>query len=155
MRILAEQYELVKSSRAVMLDFCAKLATEDLLRIENSGKSIRYLLVHIANTYQKWLENFIQQKKYPFIETDAVTNVDDMKQFFDRIDNVTANFITRYGENPQALIHGKVPEETELIGITPLKLFTHVITHEFHHKGQIMALARRLGYVPPDADVIR
>lgn len=155
MRILAEQYELVKGSRAIMIDFCAKLPAEDFLRNENSGKSIRYLLVHIANTYQKWLENFIQQKKYPFIETDAVTNVDDMKQFFDRIDIVTANFIGRYGENPEALIHGKEPGETELMGITPLKLFTHVITHEFHHKGQIMALARGFGYVPPDADIIR
>jgi len=32
---------------------------------------------------------------------------------------------------------------------------THVMTHEFHHKGQIMTMGRMLGYTPPDADVIR
>ena len=33
-------------------------------------------------------------------------------------------------------------------------LFTHVITHEFHHKGQLLTLSRILGYVPPDEDII-
>lgn len=32
---------------------------------------------------------------------------------------------------------------------------THVMTHEFHHKGKIMTMGRMLGYTPPDADVIR
>ena len=38
---------------------------------------------------------------------------------------------------------------------TPLQLFTHTITHEFHHKGQVMSMSRLLGYVPVDADIIR
>jgi uncharacterized damage-inducible protein DinB len=28
-----------------------------------------------------------------------------------------------------------------------------VTTHEFHHKGQIVLMARVLGYFPPDTDV--
>lgn len=39
--------------------------------------------------------------------------------------------------------------------IQPLKLFTHVITHEYHHKGQILSLSRHLGYIPADTDIIR
>jgi uncharacterized damage-inducible protein DinB len=38
---------------------------------------------------------------------------------------------------------------------TPLQLFTHVITHEFHHKGQILSRCRQLGYVPVDTDILR
>ena len=30
--------------------------------------------------------------------------------------------------------------------ITPLWLLTHTETHEFHHKGQIVSVARHLGY---------
>ncbi|MNL32837.1 DinB family protein [compost metagenome] len=37
----------------------------------------------------------------------------------------------------------------------PLKLFTHVTTHEYHHKGQILSLSRHLGYTPVDTDIIR
>jgi uncharacterized damage-inducible protein DinB len=36
---------------------------------------------------------------------------------------------------------------------TPLQLFTHVMTHEFHHKGQLLSMFRILGHVPPDTDV--
>ncbi len=38
---------------------------------------------------------------------------------------------------------------------TPFELFTHVITHEFHHKGQVLSLSRHLGYIPVDTDIIR
>ncbi|MNY72090.1 DinB family protein [compost metagenome] len=37
----------------------------------------------------------------------------------------------------------------------PFKLFSHVITHEYHHKGQILSLSRHLGYTPVDTDIIR
>lgn len=40
--------------------------------------------------------------------------------------------------------------ETNAYGI-----FTHVITHEFHHKGHAMTMARLLGYTPVDTDVMR
>ncbi|MCU5378655.1 hypothetical protein OCA08_16075 [Bacillus cereus] len=36
---------------------------------------------------------------------------------------------------------------------TPLWLLTHTETHEFHHKGQIVSMARHLGYNPPDTDL--
>ncbi|MCB0535444.1 MAG: hypothetical protein KDD14_24780 [Saprospiraceae bacterium] len=37
----------------------------------------------------------------------------------------------------------------------PLRLFTHIVTHEFHHKGQILSLSRHLGYTPVDTDIMR
>lgn len=45
-------------------------------------------------------------------------------------------------------------ESTEEISMTPRKLFMHTVTHEYHHKGQIMAMARQLGYKPPNTDVL-
>jgi uncharacterized damage-inducible protein DinB len=41
------------------------------------------------------------------------------------------------------------------IKLTALELITHVITHEFHHKGQVMTMARLSGFTPPDADILR
>ncbi len=35
---------------------------------------------------------------------------------------------------------------------TPLLLLTHTETHEFHHRGQIVTMARHLGYPPPADD---
>jgi uncharacterized damage-inducible protein DinB len=39
------------------------------------------------------------------------------------------------------------------IEITPAKMLTHVLTHAFHHKGQIAAMCRLLGYPPPETDL--
>ncbi|HEO8418505.1 TPA: hypothetical protein VBX77_000466 [Yersinia enterocolitica] len=30
----------------------------------------------------------------------------------------------------------------------------HSITHEFHHKGQIVAMLRSLGYIPKNTDIL-
>ncbi|MEH6996494.1 DinB family protein, partial [Neobacillus drentensis] len=42
----------------------------------------------------------------------------------------------------------------ELLSITPRKLLLHTITHECHHKGQIVAMLRQMGYEPPNTDVL-
>ena len=51
------QYEFVKSSRKVLLEYCKTLSDRDFVT-ENStfGRgSIRNLLVHIGNIYEFWI----------------------------------------------------------------------------------------------------
>jgi uncharacterized damage-inducible protein DinB len=36
---------------------------------------------------------------------------------------------------------------------TPALVLHHVLTHAFHHKGQIVAMCRILGYPAPDTDL--
>jgi uncharacterized damage-inducible protein DinB len=38
---------------------------------------------------------------------------------------------------------------------TPALVLHHVLTHAFHHKGQIVSMCRRLGYPVSDTDLIR
>jgi uncharacterized damage-inducible protein DinB len=38
---------------------------------------------------------------------------------------------------------------------TPALILHHVLTHAFHHKGQIAAMCRELGYPAPDTDLNR
>jgi uncharacterized damage-inducible protein DinB len=38
---------------------------------------------------------------------------------------------------------------------TPALVLHHVLTHAFHHKGQIVAMCRMLGYPAPDTDLNR
>jgi len=37
---------------------------------------------------------------------------------------------------------------------TPAAVIHHVLTHAFHHKGQIVAMCRLLGYPAPDTDLL-
>ena len=36
---------------------------------------------------------------------------------------------------------------------TPALVLHHVLTHAFHHKGQVVAMCRLLGYPAPDTDL--
>ncbi|MEP6627343.1 MAG: DinB family protein [Ginsengibacter sp.] len=54
----------------------------------------------------------------------------------------------------QNKISGMLPDRGK-ITTKSLSLFFHVITHEFHHKGQIATMCCIMGYPPPDTDIIR
>jgi len=149
------QYEFVKSSRKVLLEYCKNLSAENFL-IENSAfgrGSVRNLLVHIGNTYEFWIGRESLKKDMKFTEYNSVKDVIEAEVFFYNIDSLLEEFIDVYAETDMVDIETSI--QGKVIVATPLKLFTHVITHEFHHKGQILSLSRHLGYVPVDTDVMR
>jgi uncharacterized damage-inducible protein DinB len=149
------QYEFIKSSRRVLLEYCKTLSDQHFL-IENStfGRgSIRNLLVHIGNTYEFWIGRESLKKSIKFTEYNSVKDVMEAEDFFTGIDSLLEEFINVYYE--KYMIDIEIEIQGKVILASPLKLFTHVITHEFHHKGQILSLSRHLGYVPVDTDVIR
>lgn len=149
------QYDLIQSSRSVLLDYCARISNEHFL-VENStfGRgSIRNLLVHNAYTYQYWLGVQALQKDIPFPGYSSVQSISDAVKLFQKTDTIVAEFIAKFSHQHLQPITVTLRENT--FDSTPLALFTHTISHEFHHKGQILSLSRHLGYVPVDTDVIR
>lgn len=120
-------------------------------------KSIRDLLVHIADTYRGWLGAFgLNQLRQP-LEADNYTSFHEVQSLFDaQVDPLVAVFTHAFANTPDQPLTITLPGQgAPTMTLTPLQLFTHVITHEFHHKGQIMTMSRLLGHIPPDTDVIR
>ncbi len=66
-----------------------------------------------------------------------------------------ANFLEHFGAAPDTTISVSVTWQPEPLIATPRWLFTHTVTHEFHHKGQVVAMGRLLGYPPPETDLFR
>jgi uncharacterized damage-inducible protein DinB len=76
-------------------------------------------------------------------------------QVFEQVDALMEVFISHSKERWQTPSKMPVRGESNPLLLTPLELFTHVITHEFHHKGQVLTMSRLLGYTPVDTDVVR
>ena len=149
------QYQLIRSARGVLLDYCATISPEHFLE-ENStfGRgSIRNLLVHNAYTYEYWLGVQALKKDIPFPDYDLFQSFSDVQPLFEIVDGIVAEFISKFAKDYLQPI--KVTLRDNTFDATPLELFTHVLSHEFHHKGQILSLSRHLGYIPVDTDVIR
>ncbi|TKC12177.1 damage-inducible protein DinB [Pedobacter polaris] len=153
--LLKQQYELVLSSRNTLIEYLKTIRKSDLLT-ENSSfgrGSIRNLLVHICDTYASWIGQRALGKEILIFEFNNFKNIEECLAYFRSIDIYIADFIVKFENDYNRPI--EIIKNGEVSLISPLTLFTHVITHEFHHKGQIMSLSRHLNYIPVDADIIR
>ncbi len=155
--LLKQQYELLKSSRQVLFAYCESIAPSDLAKeMEGFGHgSIRNLLTHIANVYIHWLQNFALSRTTAYNDKDTITDMKGIRQVFDRSDQCVDEFIKHYADQLDKPLTSVIPGKDKSLTTTPLTLFTHTLTHEFHHKGQIVSMSRQLGYIPVDTDMIR
>lgn len=156
MNVLVNQYNWIRSTREKLFQYCETLSLEDYIyALENFGwGSIRNLHVHVAECYQSWLANFGLKKGIILVTPEQVNNVQDMRQVFKEIDELVYEFLEKYDGNWDFGITGPVSWQDEEEELTTLWLYTHVVTHEFHHKGQIVSISRALGHIPVDTDLI-
>ncbi|WP_174615057.1 DinB family protein [Virgibacillus ihumii] len=156
MNVLKEQYELVKHTRELLFQFCETLDTADYTKeLEGFGwGSVRNLHVHIAECYQNWLGRFGLRESLLLIEPSQVQSVSDMRGAFKQVDLLVHRFLDEFEGRYNAKVEGTVPWQEDNTELSVLWLFTHTLTHEFHHKGQIVTMGRQLGYIPTDTDLI-
>lgn len=154
--LLSSQYELVKDSRSALLDYCATLKTEHFIQeVENFGRggSIRSLLAHVGNSSQHWIAVHCLKESPPRITANSVNNIEECRQLFRFIDELFERLIDTFRDDYHREIISTIGDRT--FTASPFKVFTHAITHEYHHKGQMLTISRHLGYTPVDTDVIR
>ncbi|RYY14423.1 MAG: DUF664 domain-containing protein [Cytophagaceae bacterium] len=155
--MLRAQYGLVQQARTVLLAYCATLAPADFVApvVSFGHGSIRDLLVHVANAYQIWLGRVALGRLDTTHPPTEVPDVAAVRQLFERADALVADFTQAAGEDWLTEREFRVRRQPEPLLLTPFQIFTHVCTHEFHHKGQVLTMSRLLGYEPVDTDVIR
>ncbi|MEO8514217.1 MAG: DinB family protein [Ignavibacteria bacterium] len=156
MKILKEQYKLVQESRAVLLNYCSDIKPEDLGKeiADFNNSTVISMLLHIANTYLFWLKRFAGKEEFEYFDVKNIKDIEGVRKAFEAADKVVNSFLGSYPYH-STKIKGEIFWLKTDMTFRVLELFTHVSTHEFHHKGQIMSMTRMLGYTPVDADVIR
>jgi len=155
--LLSAQYELVKGSRQALFTYFETMNDDDLFKQipEFNNSSIRDLLVHNVNTYIGWVEYFGLDGSRTFYSYADINSLNDIKQLFEQVDLFVDDFLLKYSDDYLTSQTKYVARKGMTLRLSPLQLFTHVITHEFHHKGQMLTMSRMLGYIPADTDAIR
>ena len=154
--LLQVQYNLIKESREVVFVYLESQVKEDFFvpLPAFNDKDIRYMMVHIANTYIAWINNFVLKGDRKFFSEDEISTIDQLRAIFDEVNHIMNRFCFEFSENPVQPIKGYKWTD-KYIETDSYSIFTHVITHEFHHKGQSMTMSRLLGHTPPDTDILR
>ena len=148
------QYQWVTESRNRLLLYLETLAPGMLLQEVPSfsnGGSIRNLLVHVANVYQHWTGIIALNKAITYAAYEDFTDIPQVRILYGTIDSLITELLQQ-----EALAATQVPFSLnkEQRTTSLFRIFTHVITHECHHKGQILTISRLMGYTPVDTDII-
>ncbi|GGH82321.1 putative damage-inducible protein DinB [Pullulanibacillus pueri] len=156
MTVLKEQYEWIRQTREALFAYCERINHEDYIReLENfGGWSMRKLHAHVVACYQVWLGHFAMKSAMTIVNPDSDWTVQDMRQLFTEVDDLVFSFINTFKGKWDQELSGPVPWKEGEEALTALWLYTHTLTHEFHHKGQLVSISRQLGYIPEDTDLI-
>jgi uncharacterized damage-inducible protein DinB len=155
--ILRQQYALTLGARKILLDFIEAEVGEDLNAplATHDNKSICDVLVHSANCYVDWLAYFALQRTQGSLKTEKIVAMSQIRARYLQVDEIVTTFCGQFAGNLDLAITGTPDGWPPPMSATPLEVFTHVLTHEFHHKGQIANMCRQLGHIPPDTDIYR
>lgn len=154
--ILQQQYQLVLSSRGALFTYCEGIPTAQLqitLPAFNN-ESMATQLLHTANCYLFWLANSTMQRNRPFFDIESCKDLNTIRTCYQQVDGMVDEFLNHFKPSLDEKMLITRPDGSQIYR-SPFEVFTHVITHEFHHKGQIVNMGRQLGYTPVDTDVIR
>jgi uncharacterized damage-inducible protein DinB len=152
--ILAAQYEMLKDSRKALFKYCESINESHFIQELKGfgGRSIRNLMVHVVNVHEFWIGQGALNKNETFTKFENANKIQELGSIYQKADLLMKEFLEEYNSKYNEPITINL---NKTLTITPLKIFTHVLTHEFHHKGQILSMSRQLGYIPVDTDIIR
>jgi uncharacterized damage-inducible protein DinB len=137
-------YTMVRQTRKVMLGWLETLPHEVYFQMhpDFAFGSLQKIYTHIAECYLFWVEHTGLQN--PWIGEPVVNSAKDLPQVFAQVDAVMLQALEQFQALDEPLVWTSSEGQTETLSQRWLLL--HPITHEFHHKGQALALARVLGH---------
>ncbi|RZL44787.1 MAG: hypothetical protein EOO93_27545, partial [Pedobacter sp.] len=144
---LLRQYQLVISSRESVFKYCEGISNAHLIQplATINNESIINQMLHTANCYVFWIANCAMQQHRPYFKNEEHTDLPSVRQVYEQV-NLMVNEFLHHFNNAMELPQVFMRQDGNRIERSPLDIFTHLITHEFHHKGQIVNMSRQLGY---------
>jgi uncharacterized damage-inducible protein DinB len=142
------------ASLTLLLDHLSTIPASDYVKeLPNFGFStLRNQMIHILNCEGFWIHT-LQGLRYSNCnpaEYPAVTDARLMQQEVSRRTQTYLSSLTNQQLNTDTELHFADGDRALR---TPALILHHVLTHAFHHKGQIVAMCRGLGHPAPDTDL--
>ena len=114
--------------------------------------SIWKQLVHILTCEEGWVHDLQNQPFAGWCEEDCPTMA-ALRTAKARIREATRTYLGDLNEAQLNTTLAQRPVDWGGELRSPAFILLHVITHAFHHKGQVVAMLRMLGYPAPDTDL--
>jgi uncharacterized damage-inducible protein DinB len=142
------------SSLGLLLDHLFVISPEDYAKVLPAFgfPSVREQVIHIFNCESFWVRTLLGLRHVDR-NTAECPGVADARRFQQEISQQTHMYLLGLTEmklNSAQELHFS---DGDVAVRTPAHILHHVLTHAFHHKGQIVAMCRALGHPAPDTDL--
>jgi len=109
-------------------------------------------LVHILTCEEGWVHD-LQNKSFAGWNEEDCSTMADLLAAKERIREATQTYLVNLTEEQLNTTLAERPVDWGGELRSPAFILLHVITHAFHHKGQVVAMLRIHGYPAPDTDL--
>ncbi|HEX3663281.1 MAG TPA: DinB family protein [Acidobacteriaceae bacterium] len=141
-------------SLGLVFDHLATLPADDYTK-ELSGfgyPSLRAQVIHLLACEARWVNRLqgLPNQSWELARWPAVSDARALRDEVTRKTMIYLSSLTHQQLNGQTTLY--FPDGETAVR-TPALILHHVLTHAFHHKGQIVAMCRLLGHPAPDTDL--
>ena len=147
-------HDWTHASLTLLLDHLSTIPDGDYTK-EVSGfgfPTLRAQVIHILNCEGFWIHT-LQASRFEDQDPAAWPTVPDARALQREVSLEPINYLSALSEQQlNALLELRFSDGDTAVQ-TPALVLHHVLTHAFHHKGQIVAMCRILGYPAPDTDL--
>jgi uncharacterized damage-inducible protein DinB len=109
-------------------------------------------LVHILTCEEGWVHD-LQNKPFVGWHAEDCPTMASLRASKDRIREATRTYLESLTEDQLNTPLTERPADWGGELRSPAFILLHIITHAFHHKGQVVAMLRILGHPAPDTDL--
>ena len=117
--------------------------------------SVRDQIAHIFSAETAWVSALQMLPQLRRFDAKTLTSVEDFRRAQREAMSGTRAYLESIDDRALNSMLERYHEEWTTPHRRPAFILLHVITHAFHHKGQIVAMLRLLGYPAPDTDMQR
>ena len=138
----------------LVLDHLSTIPTSDYVKeLPSLGfRTLREQAIHIFNCEGFWIHT-LQGLRYVDRKSEECLAIADARLLQQEVIRRTRAYLSNM-TNQQLNIDTELHFPDGDVAVrTPALVLHHVLTHAFHHKGQIVAMCRALGHPAPDTDL--
>jgi uncharacterized damage-inducible protein DinB len=114
--------------------------------------TVREQMIHILNCESFWVHTL---QGLPYVDRNPAEcpAVSDARRFQQEVGGQTHKYLSGLTDQKFNSVEELHFPDGDVMVRTPALILHHVLTHAFHHKGQIVAMCRALGHPAPDTDL--
>jgi uncharacterized damage-inducible protein DinB len=138
----------------LLFDHAATLSPSELVReIPGFGQAtVRDQLMHTIGAEERWVHR-LQDLPLPRWSEAEYATVESLRSSKRRVVAKTLAYLDQLPDTQLNVALTHRPKDWIGALESPAFILHHVLTHAFHHKGQVVAMCRLLGHPAPDTDL--